>query len=154
MKVRKALLTDAESVSKLLNQLGYQASPKLVRDKLEALELSARDTVLLAQEGKNIIGVISLHVLELFHQPGRLGRITSLVIDDDFRGQGVGAMLVSAADAFFLEQLCVRAEVTSSDHRIQAHTFYQQQGYAVDERRFVKRYGSLGHSGNGDRSRL
>ncbi|MCO8311775.1 GNAT family N-acetyltransferase [Pseudomonas mandelii] len=144
MKVRKALLTDAESVSKLLGQLGYQASPKLIRDKLEALEFSARDTVLLAQDGKNIIGVISLHVLELFHQPGRLGRITSLVIEDDFRGQGVGAMLVSAADAFFTEQLCVRAEVTSSDHRIQAYTFYQRQGYAVDERRFVKRYDSSG----------
>ena len=27
MKVRKALLTDAESVSRLLSQLGYQASP-------------------------------------------------------------------------------------------------------------------------------
>jgi ribosomal protein S18 acetylase RimI-like enzyme len=140
MKVRKALLTDAESVSKLLNQLGYEASPKLIRDKLEALKLSACDTVLLAQDGENIVGVISLHVLELFHQPGRLGRITSLVVDDDFRGQGVGAMLVCAADAFFAEQLCVRAEVTSSDHRIQAHAFYQQQGYVVDERRFVKRY--------------
>ena len=32
MKVRKALLTDAESVSRLLGQLGYQASPKLIRD--------------------------------------------------------------------------------------------------------------------------
>ncbi|QKS85534.1 GNAT family N-acetyltransferase [Pseudomonas bijieensis] len=146
MKVRKALLTDADSVSKLLSQLGYHASPKLIRDKLVALELSARDTVLLAQDGKNIIGVISLHVLELFHQPGRLGRITSLVIDDDFRGQGVGTMLVSAADAFFTEQLCVRAEVTSGDHRIKAHAFYQQQGYAVDEPRFVKRYDSSGHS--------
>lgn len=144
MKVRKALPADAESVSKLLGQLGYQVSPKLIRDKLETLELSASDTVLLAQDGKNIIGVISLHVLELFHQPGRLGRITSLVIDDDFRGQGVGTMLVSAADAFFTEQLCVRAEVTSSDHRIQAHIFYQQQGYAIDERRFVKRYDSSG----------
>ncbi|WP_339505440.1 hypothetical protein [Pseudomonas sp. RL_105y_Pfl2_101] len=80
MKVRKALLADEKSVSKLLGQLGYPASPKLIRDKLEALELSARDTVLLAQDGKNIIGAISLHVLELFHQPGRLGHITSLVI--------------------------------------------------------------------------
>lgn len=141
MKIRNALLTDAESVSKLLEQLGYQASPQLIRNKLEALGVSTCDTVLLAQDGENIIGVISLHVLELFHQPGRLGRITSLVVDDDFRGQGIGAMLVAAADAFFTKKLCVRAEVTSSDHRIDAHTFYQRQGYAADERRFVKRYG-------------
>ncbi|WP_235195286.1 GNAT family N-acetyltransferase [Pseudomonas brassicacearum] len=97
--------------------------------------------MLLAQDGENIVGVISLHVLELFHQPGRLGRITSLVVDDNFRGQGVGAKLVAAADAFFTSQLCIRAEVTSSDHRIEAHTFYQRLGYAADERRFVKQYG-------------
>jgi ribosomal protein S18 acetylase RimI-like enzyme len=141
MKIRNALLTDAESVSKLLGQLGYQASPQLIQNKLEVFGVSACDTVLLAQDGEKIVGVISLHVLELFHQPGRLGRITSLVVDDNFRGQGVGTMLVAAADAFFIKQLCIRAEVTSGDHRVEAHTFYQRQGYAADERRFVKRYG-------------
>ncbi|WP_205527163.1 GNAT family N-acetyltransferase [Solimonas sp. K1W22B-7] len=123
MEVREALEVDAEAVSKLLNQLGYRASPKLIREKLEALNSSSCDAVLLAQDSDNILGVISLHVLELFHQPGRLGRITSLVIDDAFRRQGVGAMLVSAADAFFAEQRCVRAEVTSGDHRVQAMYF-------------------------------
>ncbi|EJL01593.1 MULTISPECIES: GNAT family N-acetyltransferase [Pseudomonas] len=141
MKIRNALLTDAESVSKLLGQLGYQASPRLIRDKLEILGASTCDTVLLAQDGVNVVGVISLHVLELFHQPGRLGRITSLVIDENYRGQGVGAMLVAAADAFFTKQLCTRVEVTSGDHRTEAHAFYVRQGFAVDERRFVKRYG-------------
>lgn len=144
MDIRTALKADSEIVSKLLNQLGYQASPELIRDKLETLNSSSCDTVLLAQDGDNIVGVISLHVLELFHQPGRLGRITSLVIDDAFRGQGVGALLVCAADAFFKEQGCVRAEVTSGDHRVPAHTFYPQQGYEPDERRFVKRYDASG----------
>lgn len=141
MEIRNALLTDAESVSKLMGQLGYQASPELIRNKLDALGAGTCDTVLLAQDGEKIIGVISLHVMELFHQPGRLGRITSLVIDHDFRRQGVGAMLVAAADVFFKKQLCIRAEVTSGDYRIDAHTFYQRQGYSTDERRFVKRYG-------------
>ena len=142
MKIRNALLTDAESVSKLMDQLGYQASPELIRYKLEALVDSTCDTVLLALDGEQIIGVISLHVMELFHQPGRLGRITCLVIDNDFRRQGVGAMLVAAADVFFKKRRCVRAEVTSGENRAEAHTFYQRQGYAVDERRFIKRYGS------------
>ena len=146
MEIRKALAADAEAISRLLNQLGYHASSALVREKLETLNSSAGDKVLLALDSDRIAGVISLHVLELFHQPGKLGRITSLVIDDAYRGRGAGTMLVSAADAFFIEQGCVRAEVTSGDHRAQAHAFYQQQGYTPDERRFVKRYDSSGSS--------
>lgn len=142
MEIRKALNVDADVISNLLNQLGYQISPKLIQEKLEIFGSSTTDAVLVAQDGDDIIGVISLHVLELFHQPGRLGRITSLVVDDAFRGQGVGAMLVSAADVFFAEQRCIRAEVTSGNHRAQAHKFYRQQGYEPDERRLVKRYDS------------
>lgn len=141
MEVRKALIADAGVISGLLDQLGYQASPALIREKLEALASSPRDAVLLAQDGARVVGVISLHVLELFHQPGRLGRITAMVIDDASRGQGVGSMLIASADAFFAEQGCIRAEVTSGAHRVQAHAFYQQHGYEPDERRFVKRYG-------------
>lgn len=76
----------------------------------------------------------------MFHQEGRLGRITSLVIDQEYRGLGVGALLVSEADHFFKRSGCVRAVVTSGDHRPQAHMFYQQQGYQQDERRFLKRF--------------
>ena len=84
--------------------------------------------------------MISLHVFELFHQVERIGRITSLVICESARGKGGGSMLVYEADAFFQRLNCVRAEVTSGEHRALAHEFYQNQGYAADERRLVKRY--------------
>lgn len=70
-----------------------------------------------------------------------IGRITSLVIDSDQRGVGIGQLLVEAADQFFISSGCVRAEVTSGDQRADAHVFYQAQGYLPDERRFMKRYG-------------
>ncbi len=97
--------------------------------------------MVLVAENKGIIaGVISLHVTELFHAAGRIGRITALVIASDKRGGGVGRLLTEAADAFFRSTGCVRAEVTSGDHRPEAHAFYEAQGYMPDERRFMKRY--------------
>lgn len=140
MQVRKAKPDDSERISVLMRQLGYEASPSLIKHKLLALSGQATDLVLVADDNGVIKGVVSLHVQEMFHQDGRLGRITSLVVDEASRGEGVGSLLVLEADNFFRRSGCVRAEVTSGDHRPQAHLFYQKQGYAQDERRFLKRY--------------
>jgi len=140
MLARPAELIDAERISALMSELGYQASSQLIERKLLVLGKSANDLVLAVDDNETVIGVVSLHVQEMFHQEGRLGRITSLVIDEQYRGIGVGTLLVSEADRFFKRSVCVRAEVTSGDHRPQAHMFYQQQGYQQDERRFLKRF--------------
>jgi len=115
----------------------------LIVRKLAILLANACDSVPLAEVDGCMAGVISLHVLELFHAEGRIGRITSLVVDAGHRGRGIGEALVDAADRFFTGQGCVRAEVTSGDHRTAAHAFYAAQGYAPDERRFLKRYAGL-----------
>jgi GNAT superfamily N-acetyltransferase len=87
-----------------------------------------------------VVGLASLHILELFHEAGRLGRITSFVVDVNSRKQGVGKALVAAADEFFRRSGCVRAEVSSGNHRLAAHVFYASQGYVPEECRFLKRF--------------
>jgi N-acetylglutamate synthase-like GNAT family acetyltransferase len=144
--IRPALATDAVRISDLLEQLGYGAAPSLVERKLVLLSRSSMDSVLIAESGNGVVGVVSLHVLELFHAEGRLGRITSLVVAATSRGEGVGKLLVEASDQYFLQSGCVRAEVTSGNHRTEAHAFYQANGYYADERRFLKRYDLTGHS--------
>ena len=86
-----------------------------------------------------IAGCLSAHAHELFHVPGGRGRITSMVVDADVRGHGVGGALIDRAMVFFRDRGCVIVEVTCGDHRPGAHAFYHSVGFAVDERRFVKK---------------
>jgi hypothetical protein len=45
-----------------------------------------------------------------------------------------------AAEEFFQMAGCIRSEVTSGEHRSDAHAFFKSFGYLEDERRFIKAY--------------
>ena len=140
MEVREALLSDATSIVSLMKQLGYKVTIELIQQKLTAFNKTPIDIVYVATDKNMIIGIISCHLTSLFHQEGSSGRITSLVIDENSRGLGVGRALVNTAEEFFMNSGCVKSEVTSGDHRSEAHKFYQSCGYKLDERRFIKIY--------------
>lgn len=138
--IRPATQPDAGQIARLLGQLGYPASSELVSAKLRLLAANPHDAVWAAETGGRLAGIVSLHVLELFHAEGSVGSITSLVVDSAHRGKGTGRRLLQAADEYFLSCGCIRSEVTSGEHRSGAHAFYQANGYRLDERRFVKQY--------------
>lgn len=144
MFVRKATREDACMIAGLMTQLGYDASPQLIEQKLAVLAGSANDAVFVAthsQDSKHIAGCLSAHMLELFHVPGKLGRITSLVVDANMRRAGVGKALIEYSTKYFRNGGCIRIEVNSGDHRPAAHAFYQSAGFIQDERRFIMRIG-------------
>ena len=138
--IRRADVADAAQVAGCLAELGYGTPAALVADKLAAFAGSRTDAVFVAVRGpgESLAGVVSVHVLPLFHAPGNVARITALAVRRQAQGSGVGRALVAAAEAFAWASECRRIEVTSGDHRAGAHAFYQAVGYAVDERRFLK----------------
>lgn len=140
MNVRRAETDDVADIATLMSQLGYPASSKLLAEKLLQFSQACSDEVFVAVLGGKVVGAISCHITSLFHQVGSSGRITSLVIDDGCRGSGIGRRLVGEAEKFFLSSGCVKSEVTSGEHRLDAHHFYKSCGNQEDERRFIKQY--------------
>lgn len=138
MNLRRAKTTDAEEISALLNQLGYKITGNLIARKISEFSSVPVDDVFVAEVGGEVVGTISCHIDSLFHQEGNSGRITSLVVDHHYRGRGVGKALVTEAESFFHSYGCVKSEVTSGEHRPEAHAFYESCGYQLDERRFLK----------------
>jgi GNAT superfamily N-acetyltransferase len=136
--IRESRSSDHVTIALLLQQLGYQTTPALVLQKIEAMLLSPMDKIIVASVGEEVIGSISLHALPLFHMAGSLGRITSMVVDERYRGNGVGNALIDAAEHWFRQVGCVKLEVTSGDHRQTAHHFYERHGFLRDGQRLSK----------------
>ena len=137
MIIRQGILSDSATINKLLSQLGYPLENEKV---IEAIESYCREGyhLLVAEVDNTIVGFASLHWFDMFHQRGKMGRITAMCIQEDLRSKGIGHKLLMAAEEFLKEKGCVKVEVTSSLKRTLTHEFYTKNGYEINSKRFIK----------------
>jgi GNAT superfamily N-acetyltransferase len=136
--IRSASSDDSEQLAALVEQLGYRADERFIRDQLAELASRPGTTVFVADDNGAIIGLLCFSIIPLLHVSGGLGRISALVVDSECQGNGVGRRLVAEAEEFAWNTGCARIEITSGDHRPDAHAFYEAIGYFQDCRRFIK----------------
>jgi N-acetylglutamate synthase-like GNAT family acetyltransferase len=136
--IREALAKDADPIADLLKELGYPSTAAFARHKIAALSASASDTVLVAEGQGRVVGVAHLHLAELFHEKGLLGRVMAIVVNEEARQAGVGTKLMSSLEELARDTGCVKMEVTSGIQRDWAHAFYRKLGYIEEPKRFVK----------------
>jgi GNAT superfamily N-acetyltransferase len=139
MKLRHARISDCNQLNPLLSELGYQIS----EEKLEIqakIYIESNACALLVAEAKNgtISGLVAGHIFPLIHEAGNVGRIMALIVDSDTQAMGIGTSLLEKLESWFQENNCLRFEVTSGEHREEAHQFYKAKGYVEDKRRFIK----------------
>jgi GNAT superfamily N-acetyltransferase len=137
-RIRSASPDDSKQLAALVEQLGYRADERFIRDQLAQLASRPGTTVFVADDKGAVIGLLCFSITPLLHVSGGLGRISALVVDSQCKGQGVGRRLVAEAEEFAWNNGCSRIEVTSGDHRLDAHAFYEAIGYTQDSRRFIK----------------
>ena len=119
-------------------ELGYPTSATAFAERLKAATANTDDAILVAEEQGTILGLVAVHSFEMIHRPGRLGRITALIVAANARGRGVGSELLGAAEDHLLAVGCTKLEVTSGAQRHEAHGFYAARGYCEQRVRFVK----------------
>lgn len=126
---------DIEAINHLLSLLTSNSK------KLNPLELDnvcRNSKFLVARVGteKMIIGMATLAVIEI--PTGRFGMIEDVVVDDQFRGQGIGKSLVmeliKEAKALGLE----RVDLTSNPKRLVANQMYQDLGFSKVDTNFYR----------------
>ena len=134
--VRHARAEDAERISALIAQLGFDAPPATLSARLMAL--ARQGLPCLIAEADEIVGCVSLSVMTVLHRPLPVGRISMLVVASGWRGRGVGRALVEQAIDLLREAGCGLCEVTSNLALVEAHAFYEKLGFGATSLRLAR----------------
>jgi ribosomal protein S18 acetylase RimI-like enzyme len=138
MAIRRLEPSDIPKVIPLMAELGYPTGSVSFAERVTAVSANPDDRVLVAEEEGNILGLVAVHSFEMLHRPGRLGRITALIVSASARNRGIGRQLLNAAESHLRANGCVKLEVTSGEQRQEAHAFYAALGYEEQRVHFVK----------------
>lgn len=137
-KVREARPSDVPRLVELIHFLGHEIDEQAVRKNLKTLGKTG-ELPLVATLDKRVVGMCGVGRRVVIHRPAPLGRITALVVAEEAQDQGIGRMLVEAAEEWMRERGCKLVEVTSNDRRTAAHAFYRHMGYERTSIRFAKK---------------
>ena len=136
-RIRAAVAGDAPAIAALLTELGYPASAAEIPGRLAAVAAAPGETFV-AEDAAGVLGVGSVTRLSLLHRAEPAALLSALVVRRDQRGQGVGRLLVEAAERHAAEWGCRTLELTSRDDRLAAHRFYLGLGFESGSRKFVR----------------
>lgn len=137
--IRPATVDDSAIIAVLLDQLGYPASVEDIPQRLDALNSLPTAIAVVAEDPKRgVIGLITSHLFPSIHDNEPVAWLTTLVVLDGVRSQGVGSQLVLFVEEWAARNGASRITVTSHKRRERTHQFYQQRGYEWTGLRLTK----------------
>lgn len=139
VELRPATLADSDAVYALMCEL-KQAEFDRQRfnvgfaSNLEESNLCYQLAVL----HDDVVGVIGLHMQFHLHHVNWVGEIQELVVMPQARGHGVGSKLLAWAEEEARIAGAELTELSTSTGRLDAHRFYEREGYKQTHHRFTK----------------
>lgn len=129
MRIRPVSIKDAAGIAVLSDQLGYPATEREVHAFLLDLINDADHVVFVADsEADSVIGWV--HVFRTKRVFAKaFAEIGGMIVDERFRGEGIGTKLIEAAEGWAWEASCSVIRIRSNVIRDQAHEFYRGLGY-------------------------
>jgi len=136
-ELREAKTGDAAALVRLIGLLDHDVDDKGVRKRISALSKGGLAPLVATLE-KDVIGLCGIDSMTAIHRDQPVGRVNILVVAEAARGQGIGRMLLEAAEQRLKKLGCGMVEITSNDRLAEAHAFYRHMGYERTSIRFVK----------------
>jgi GNAT superfamily N-acetyltransferase len=135
--IRDARRGDGAALAALASGLGYASAETALEAELGLL--GATERVIVAEEDGRVLGFASAAVIPFFHDRSRRLRLTAIAVAAEHRRRGVARSLVAELERWGREQGCRVLEVTSAEHRSDAHAAYRALGFDETPRRFTRR---------------
>ncbi|MBI4133247.1 GNAT family N-acetyltransferase [Candidatus Uhrbacteria bacterium] len=120
---------DLAAINNLLRELNTSA-PELTMERFQTICAAPQMHLFVAREGDKIIGMATLEIGETMM--GTQGYVHDVVVSSDYRGKGIGKMLVEALIAKGRELGCKHVDLTSNPKR-DTGAFYSSLGFIKRE---------------------
>jgi ribosomal protein S18 acetylase RimI-like enzyme len=130
IRMRPPSVGDTSVIQGLLQQLGHNLTAEQTSEKI-AIFAQKEGHHVVAEIDREIVGFMSLHIMEWFHRPDRVARLSAIVIDKESRRAGIGRTLMAFAEEKAIQSGCTLMEITSNVRRKTEGTydFYASLGY-------------------------
>lgn len=137
--VRTATYRDIPEMVALLGELfaieaDFRSDPDLQHQGLALmLQDPASRRILVATNGKKVVGLCSLQILVSTAKGGLVGLVEDVVVATGWRGRGVGGMLMRTLEALAEEMGLLRLQLLADTNNVSAFIFYRSQGWNVTQ---------------------
>lgn len=135
LRIRAATRTDVNAIGRLLAQLADPPKATAVTEHFNALR-KTRASILIAERGK-IAGCCAWAIVPTL-QHGLVGRITLLLVDENYRRRGVATAMLESVQSRLAEAGCVLIEAMSDIMIANSHNFFRSLDFEQKSYRFVR----------------
>jgi GNAT superfamily N-acetyltransferase len=144
VKIRPATSADIDTMSMLLAQLfsieqDFTPDEAKQRMGLEKLLAAADAYVVVAEQEGVVVGMATLQILISTAEGGLSGLIEDVVVNESYRGRGVGKRLMEYLVQWAAKQGLTRLQLLADRQNQPALMFYQSQGWSTTNMIALKR---------------
>ena len=128
LEIRPLQLEDAERVSELCIQLGYPATLQETKDRIgEVLVMEHQKAFVATHNDVVVAWIYAFRSFSIESSPNI--EIGGLVVDENYRGQGSGKLLIEKVKEWALTKNIHELRVRTNIRRIESHKFYEAIGF-------------------------
>lgn len=128
MLIRDLLERDLSSVRSLLCQLGYDVENARLESRVHSVLSAPLHFAVIAEIDDTVVGLLHVYERPALERP-REAVVQALVVDESHREEGVGKVLMQAAEAWARDRGIGAVVLHTRIDRIGAQAFYARLGY-------------------------
>lgn len=128
--IRKAVISDARDICFLnSSSLGYDYDLAKTEAKLKKIISDGSQAVFVADICNKVVGYIHIADYDVIYADN-YKNILGIAVDNNYKRQGIGTALLTAAEKWAEENGAVGVRLVSGCERVDAHKFYIALGYS------------------------
>lgn len=137
-KIRKVENQDLNFVYKAICELENEVLDFKIFEEIFNENISNPKNLYLIAENENEgLGFVSFHTQNLLHHCGLVGEIQEFFIHQNYRGQGVGRLLINEILNFADQNNLKSIEVTTNKKRVENVAIYENLGFVLSHNKFT-----------------